>query len=174
MAELQLFVDGPAGCSREQDIWHSLGDDEAHRGEAAIIVCAARWRTGRDELLRSDARLGLRLSSGDAPDDLASIFADDLDYFDLIELNFPKFNDGTCYSYAQLLRRRYRFSGQLRASGQVLPDQLALMRRCGIDAFVTADPRTARALLDGGPPQVTPVYQRAADRRRTLAERRST
>jgi len=169
MAELQLFIDGPAGCAREQDLWYPLGDDEPQTSEAAIIVSAARWRAERETLLRSDARLGLRLSSGDAPEE----FADDLDYFDLIALHFPRFNDGTCYSYAQLLRRRYRFRGQLRAAGQLLPDQLALMRRCGIDAFETADPRTARALLEGGPPEVTPVYQRAADRRRTLADQRA-
>ena len=51
-----------------------------------------------------------------------------------IALDFPKWNDGRAYSQARLLRARYRFNGEIRATGQVLVDMLPLLVRCGFDA----------------------------------------
>ena len=51
-----------------------------------------------------------------------------------IALDFPKWNDGRAYSQARLLRARYRFAGEIRATGQVLVDMLPLLVRCGFDA----------------------------------------
>lgn len=63
-----------------------------------------------------------------------------------IELNFPKFTDGRAYSQAFLLRRRLGFKGELRATGDVLVDQLPLMRRSGFDsAVLRADQNLASA-----------------------------
>lgn len=56
-----------------------------------------------------------------------------------IELNFPKFTDGRAYSQAMLLRRRLGFAGELRATGDVLIDQLLLMQRSGFDSAVLAE-----------------------------------
>jgi len=53
-----------------------------------------------------------------------------------IDLRFPKFTDGRAYSQAYLLRRRMGFTGELRATGDVLPDQLQLMQRSGFDTAV--------------------------------------
>ncbi len=53
-----------------------------------------------------------------------------------IDLNFPKFTDGRAYSQAYLLRRRLGFKGELRATGDVLVDQLQLMQRSGFDTAV--------------------------------------
>ncbi len=55
---------------------------------------------------------------------------------DRIDLNFPKFTDGRAFSQAFLLRRRLGFKGEIRATGDVLIDQLVQMRRCGFDAAV--------------------------------------
>ena len=55
-----------------------------------------------------------------------------------IELDFPKFTDGRAYSQAVLLRRRYRFAGDLRATGDVLIDQLVHMHRSGFSSAVLA------------------------------------
>ena len=57
-----------------------------------------------------------------------------LDDVDRIDLDFPKFTDGRAYSQARLLRARYRFNGEIRATGQVLVDMLPLLARCGFDA----------------------------------------
>ena len=55
-----------------------------------------------------------------------------------IELQFPKFTDGRAYSQALLLRRRYRFAGDIRATGDVLIDQLVHMHRSGFTSAVLA------------------------------------
>ena len=53
-----------------------------------------------------------------------------------IDLNFPKFTDGRAYSQAYLLRRRLGFAGEIRATGDVLIDQLVQMSRSGFDVAV--------------------------------------
>jgi uncharacterized protein (DUF934 family) len=53
-----------------------------------------------------------------------------------IDLHFPKFTDGRAYSQAFLLRRRLGFAGELRATGDVLIDQLVQMERSGFDVAV--------------------------------------
>lgn len=53
-----------------------------------------------------------------------------------VDLNFPKFTDGRAYSQAFLLRRRLGFTGELRATGDVLIDQLVQMERTGFDVAV--------------------------------------
>ncbi len=59
---------------------------------------------------------------------------------DRITLNFPKFTDGRAFSQAYLLRRRLGFKGEIRATGDVLVDQLPQMQRSGFDvAALRAD-----------------------------------
>ena len=59
-----------------------------------------------------------------------------LDGVDRIDLNFPKFTDGRAFSQALLLRRRLGFKGEIRATGDVLVDQLAQMERSGFTSAV--------------------------------------
>ena len=56
-----------------------------------------------------------------------------------IDLHFPKFTDGRAYSQARLLRQRLQFAGEIRATGDVLIDQLVHMARCGFDVAVLKD-----------------------------------
>lgn len=53
-----------------------------------------------------------------------------------IELVFPKFTDGRAFSQALMLRRRCGFTGDIRATGDVLIDQLSQMQRCGFSSAV--------------------------------------
>ena len=53
-----------------------------------------------------------------------------------IDLHFPKFTDGRAYSQAFILRRRLGFAGEIRATGDVLADQLQQMARSGFTAAV--------------------------------------
>ncbi|MBM3386327.1 MAG: DUF934 domain-containing protein [Betaproteobacteria bacterium] len=62
-----------------------------------------------------------------------------------IDLQFPVFTDGRAYSQAFLLRRRLRFAGELRATGDVLIDQLVQMQRTGFDVAVLAEGTSADA-----------------------------
>jgi uncharacterized protein (DUF934 family) len=59
-----------------------------------------------------------------------------LDGVTCIELHFPKFSDGRAYSQAYLLRRRLGFKGDLRATGDVLVDQVLQMQRSGFSSAV--------------------------------------
>ncbi len=69
-----------------------------------------------------------------------------LDGIQRIDLNFPKFTDGRAYSQAFLLRRRLGFTGEIRATGDVLIDQLVQMERTGFDvAVLRADQNLAFA-----------------------------
>ncbi len=70
-----------------------------------------------------------------------------LDGVHRIELQFPKFSDGRAFSQAVTLRRRLGFKGELRATGDVLVDQLVQMHRSGFDsAVLRADQDPAVAL----------------------------
>jgi uncharacterized protein (DUF934 family) len=51
-----------------------------------------------------------------------------------VALVFPKWTDGRAYTQARLLRTRYRFAGEIRATGEVLADMMPLLVRCGFDA----------------------------------------
>ena len=78
-----------------------------------------------------------------------------------IDLQFPAFTDGRAYSQAFLLRRRLRFAGELRATGDVLIDQLVQMQRTGLDVAVLAegvDASAAQRQLD----RYTGFYQGSA------------
>ena len=84
---------------------------------------------------------GIRFVDGSVPAELVlandadvEAIAGDLAHVASIALDFPKWNDGPAYSQARLLRARYRFAGEIRATGQVLVDMLPLLVRCGFDA----------------------------------------
>ena len=62
-----------------------------------------------------------------------------LEGIDRIDLMFPKFTDGRAFSQAFLLRRRLGFKGEIRATGDVLIDQLVQMQRSGFDAAVLSE-----------------------------------
>lgn len=69
-----------------------------------------------------------------------------LDGVERIDLHFPKFTDGRAFSQALLLRRRLGFKGEIRATGDVLVDQLVQMQRSGFDnAVLRADQDLAAA-----------------------------
>lgn len=79
----------------------------------------------------------------------------------LIEVTFPRFRDGRGYSSARILREA-GFTGELRAAGDVLLDQLVFLRRVGFDSLAPArplDPVAVAAVLARFPF----VYQKAAD-----------
>jgi uncharacterized protein (DUF934 family) len=80
-----------------------------------------------------------------------------LDTLPLVALAFPAFNDGRSFSKAELLRSRYKFGGSLRATGQVLIDQLPHMLRLGFTEFEVSHP-TLIARLEAGRTGGLPLY----------------
>ena len=93
-----------------------------------------------------------------------------LDGVTRIDLHFPKFTDGRAYSQAFLLRRRLGFTGEIRATGDVLIDQLVQMERTGFDVAVLREDQNLdfakaqfdryRAFYQGDAVTVKPVFSR--------------
>jgi uncharacterized protein (DUF934 family) len=121
------------------DPWRHIEDTESLPGGVPAVVSWKRWSAERDALAERVGPLGLRLPNDVPPLELAR----DIGRFDMIALAFPRFTDGRAYSQARLLRSRLSFRGELRATGNVLRDQLMFMRRCGIDTFELRDPAVA-------------------------------
>jgi uncharacterized protein (DUF934 family) len=95
-------------------------DDAAHEEPAVTL----------DAFLDQSNATAVRLES----DEDARALIPYLDRLALIEISFPKFRDGRGYSAASILREA-GYKGELRAQGDVLVDQIPLMRRCGFDSF---------------------------------------
>ncbi len=91
---------------------------------------------------------------------------------EVIDLHFPKFTDGRAYSQAALIRKRLGFKGELRATGDVLVDQLQLMQRTGFSTAVLRDGQSMAAaermlalfsdFYQGDVRQVAPHFAREA------------
>ena len=96
-----------------------------------VIFTLAEWQTDHSKNLCYLGKKGIILENTDD----AELLVPDLPVLDLICIDFPEFTDGRGYSQAKLLRNRYGFSNELRAVGDVLIDQLFLMKRCGFDSF---------------------------------------
>lgn len=162
-----------------------LGDDDPSRyleetataGEpapASIVVSPARWRSllldGGQSPTYAHARIGVGLSCDDHPKhDLEDACA-----APFIVIPFESFVDGRGYSLARLLRTSFRFSGELVAAGEILFDQIPLLKRCGFDTFEISDCSTIEAVQEGRFSGISEVYQSPAEgniwRKRERAE----
>lgn len=124
-------------------------DDAAYDGPLVSV----------DEFLGDTNAGAVRLQPGEDARKLLPF----LDRLRLVEVPFPTFRDGRGYSAASILREA-GYTGELRAQGDVLVDQLPLMRRTGFDSFVPdkpLDPATVERSLN----RYKFVYQGAVDAR---------
>ena len=149
------------------DTWVQVGDDEALTDKASV-VSLTRWKDEAPALRERNAPLGLRLEAGESPDAIA----DDIDRFEVIMLNFPAFKDGRAYSYARLLRQRYGYTRELRATGDVLRSQLQFMHRVGFDTF-DVDKRITPEVYADEVGKIGNVYQPSVIDEDTVLEKRS-
>ena len=120
--------------------WQQLAADATLQdalatGAEQLLVPLHLWLSNHDELLASGPEIAVWLDSHESAEALAG----SLDKLRLIALNFPGFMDGRSYSTAVALRQHYGFSGELRAIGDVLRDQLYYLRRCGFTTFDLQD-----------------------------------
>lgn len=160
---MKLLKDGMVAA----DVWVLLGDGDDLPLEKPVIVSLDRWLADRDTLKGRNGPLGLRLAADQSPE----LIAEDLNRFEHISLDFPRFGDGRAYSSARMLRERYGYKGEIRAVGDVLVDQFPFMIRVGFDAFEVPDGKDPQAYLDALE-KVTIFYQRAVDARAHVAELR--
>lgn len=112
------------------DEWRYADEDPVGR-ERALILPFARWKEERERWWLWDGRLGVRIG----PTDPVAKLEHDFLRVSLVAIEFGGLGEGRGYSQAQLLRKRYKFTGELRAVGKIQRDQLFYMARCGFDAF---------------------------------------
>lgn len=146
------------------DTWRFVAEGDV--GDGDVIVSLAIWQENRETLLARNGGIGVMLEPGDEPDDIK----DDLDRLQVVALNFPTFTDGRHYSNARLLRERHGFTGELRAVGDVLRDQISYMHRCGFDTFQPAPEHDIQNVAEGFN-DFTVKYQPAGDEELPLFRR---
>jgi uncharacterized protein (DUF934 family) len=146
------------------DGWTDVGAEGELPEAWGIIVPFARLLKEWGALSARTSRLGVRFGNTDKPEALATF----LPSLSLIVLPFPAFNDGRAYSIARKLREM-GFKGELRATGNVLPDQLQFMLQVGFDAFEIGD-RFPLETWQKASRQMSLAYQRGLFRRGAEAE----
>jgi len=110
-----------------------------------------------DAFLDQSNAVSVRVEAGDDVRRLAP----HLERIRLVEVDFPKFRDGRGFSSARVLREM-GYTGEIKATGDVLVDLVYFMRRCGFDSFapdVAFNEADVQAALNRYPY----VYQDAAD-----------
>ena len=110
---------------------HSRGGRCANAGAGSVLVPAARFLADPCGIARAVRPVGVIWPNDKNISELAPY----LDKLALIALVFPVFRDGRAYSQARLLRERYGYRGEMRATGQVLRDQFLFLLRAGFDSF---------------------------------------
>jgi len=133
---------------------------------ACVLVSAARFLEDTQALLKR-GKVGVIWPNSRDVDDLVP----HLDRLAAVALVFPTFRDGRAYSQARLLRERYSYRGELRATGQVLRDQFVFMLRAGFDAFDVKKQADAEAFAQTVQ-RYSVFYQPTGDGRLTALHRR--
>ena len=122
-----------------------ITDDAELPAQGAILASETRLLADPQALLgRASGKLGVIWPNNRDVDDLVPY----LDRIAVVGLVFPSFRDGRAYTQARLLRERYGYRGELRATGQVLRDQFVFMLRAGFDAFEVKKQADAEAFTE--------------------------
>ncbi|MDP9011153.1 MAG: DUF934 domain-containing protein [Pseudomonadota bacterium] len=116
-----------------------LGNDTPGLGAPSsgtgLILTFDQWLADKPKWLEGTTRLGVVLSPAHKVEQLAP----DLARFQLVGADFPGPSEGRGYTQGRLLRERYQWQGELRATGYVRRDQLFFLARCGFNSFELPD-----------------------------------
>ncbi|MGY4627723.1 DUF934 domain-containing protein [Bradyrhizobium sp. USDA 4486] len=132
-----------------------------------ILVPAERFLGDAAGLLKRAGKVGVIWPNNRDIDELVPY----LGKVAVVALVFPTFRDGRAYSQARLLRERYNYRGELRATGQVLRDQFVFMLRAGFDSFEVKKQADAEAFMQTVK-RYSVFYQPTGDGRITALHRR--
>ena len=117
------------------DRWHTITGEDGPMvtltPTAQSLLTRAQWNG-----VRNQWPAGMPVAVSFPNDADIEELVDDLPRLSMVALHFPKWTDGRAYSQARLLRSRFRFAGEVRATGEVLVDMMPLLKRTGFDAVV--------------------------------------
>jgi uncharacterized protein (DUF934 family) len=149
------------------DVFVHVADGAELPGDGAVLISATRFLEDPETLSRRAVKTGVIWPNNRDLDDLVPY----LDRLAAVALVFPSFRDGRAYSQARLLRERYGYEGELRATGQVLRDQFVFMLRAGFDTFEVKKQSDAEAFASTVK-RYSVFYQPTGDGRVTALNRR--
>ncbi len=155
------------GGQTVEDSFVRVADEAAIPPGVPVIVSAKRLLADPAAIVAHDAPVGVMWPNDRRIAELEPW----LPGLAMIGLVFPTFRDGRAYSQARLLRERFGFRGELRATGQILRDQFVFLARAGFDAFEVKKPEDAKvfaSVLE----RYSVYYQPAADGRVPALRRR--
>ena len=116
-----------------KDQWHRVCGEDGPKPDPDpaqnLLLTLEQWHAVRDHW-STDLKTAVEVPNDF---DIEGLVAD-LPRLSLVVLQFPKWVDGRAYSQARLLRSRYRYTGEVRAAGEVLVDMVPLLARTGFDA----------------------------------------
>ena len=93
------------------------------------LLNSSHWKEKKKEIYEKKIKVALKINS----DEEFILGKTDLPYIKMIQINFLNFKDGRPFTLAKELRKKFLFRGEIRASGDVLPDQFVFLLRCGFD-----------------------------------------
>ena len=152
-----------------EDRFVRVADGDPVPEEGAIIVSAERFLADAVEFAQRQDAVGVIWPNNRNVAELEPHLAN----LTLIALVFPVYKDGRAYSQARVLRERFGFRGELRATGQVLRDQFLFLLRAGFDAFDVAKPADATAFEEAAR-RYSVFFQPTGDGRVTVARVRTS
>jgi uncharacterized protein (DUF934 family) len=149
------------------DDWVKLADDAPALAGTSVVVGLARLKTEHNALFAAAARVGVEIEGDVVPEDLLPF----LPRLSVVIVRFGFMRDGRPFSIGRLLRERYRYRGDLRASGAFIPDQVLFLLRCGFNTFEVGEGFSIQALKQSVA-AYTAWYQRGVDRAPTILDLR--
>jgi uncharacterized protein (DUF934 family) len=149
------------------DAWVKLADDAQVPAGLPVVVSLARLKNEHNALFATAPRVGVEIGGDVVLEDLLPF----LGRLNLIVVRFAFMRDGRPFSIGRLMRERYRYQGDLRATGDYIPDQVLFLLRCGYSSFEVG----AEFSIDSLKRSVaayTAWYQRGVDRTPTVLDLR--
>ena len=150
-----------------EDSFVKLAVDTPLPAGGDILVPAERFLGEAESLLNRAGKVGVIWPNNRDIEELVPY----LGKLATVALVFPSFRDGRAYSQARLMRERYGYRGDLRATGQVLRDQFVFMLRAGFDSFEVKKQADAEAFMQTAK-RYSVFYQPTGDGRITALHRR--
>ena len=102
-----------------------------------LIVTLSQWLDNKKTLSKKK-NIGIQLNS----DESLSLIEEEISFFKIIQFNFLTFKDGRPFSEAKKLRVEFQYTGEVRASGHILPDQYIFLLRCGFNSVEIESKKT--------------------------------
>lgn len=144
------------------DQWQRVGLEDELPASGKVLLPYAVWLAGEFDASAYEA-VGVWIPNDTIFDDQAN----KLQELDVVAVDFPVFTDGRGYTLGRQLRDRFGFTGELRAVGDVLQDQLYAMTRCGFNSFAVREDKNIEEALTSMKP-FSHAYQAALDNPKPL------